>query len=251
MSHELRTPLNGIIGFAELIHDEKAGSISGEQKEYLGDILTSAGHLLQLINDVLDLSKVESGRMVFRPEAVNVAVLVEEVRDGLRPLAAQKRITVTAGVDPGVSPIVIDAARLKQVLYNYLATALKFTPEGGDVTIRVSPEGPEWFRIEVEDTGIGIESEDIARLFVEFQQLDASAAKKYPGTGLGLALTRRIVEAQGGEVGVRSIPEVGSVFSAVLPRRAAVTGPVEVGRGWLASGRDRRNDSRTRSSAGS
>src|SRR5205823_4989390 len=198
MSHELRTPLNGIIGFAELMHDGKVGPVSAEHKEYLGDILTSARHLLQLINDVLDLSKVESGKMEFRLEPVEVAKLVGEVRDILRTLAAQKRIDVNTEIDPAVSGIVSDASKLKQVLYNYLSNALKFTPDEGRVTVRVVPEDREHFRLEVKDTGIGIKPEDMDKLFVEFQQLDASVAKKYPGTGLGLALTKRIVETQGG-----------------------------------------------------
>ena len=218
MSHELRTPLNGIMGFAELMHDGKVGPVSAEHKEYLGDILTSARHLLQLINDVLDLAKVESGKMEFRPESVEPGRLVGEVRDILRTLAAQKRIHVEVAIDPGLGPIIADPAKLKQVLYNYLSNALKFTPEAGRVTIRVAPESREQFRVEVEDTGIGIRSEDTGKLFAEFQQLDASAAKKYSGTGLGLALTKRIVEAQGGRVAVRSTPDAGSVFVAILPR---------------------------------
>jgi signal transduction histidine kinase/DNA-binding response OmpR family regulator len=218
MSHELRTPLNGIIGFAELMHDGKVGAVSPDQREYLGDILTSARHLLQLINDVLDLSKVEAGKIEFRPEPVRLAALIEEVRNIVRTFAAQKRILIESSVAPEVQDIVTDPAKLKQVLYNYVSNALKFTPEAGRVTIRARPEGADAFRLEVEDTGVGIRPEDIGRLFIEFQQLDASAAKKYPGTGLGLALTRRIVESQGGQVGVRSAPGQGSVFSAVLPR---------------------------------
>jgi len=218
MSHELRTPLNGIIGFAELMHDGKVGPVSAAHKEYLGDILASSRHLLQLINDILDLAKVESGKMEFRPEPIEVARLVGEVRDILRTLASEKRIEVHSDVDRRVATVVADPAKLKQVLYNYLSNALKFTPEEGRVTIRVREEGAREFRVEVEDTGIGIRPEDIDKLFVEFRQLDASAAKKYSGTGLGLALTRRIIEAQGGRVGVSSTPGVGSVFFSVLPR---------------------------------
>jgi signal transduction histidine kinase len=126
--------------------------------------------------------------------------------------------------------VVIDPSRLKQVLYNYLSNAIKFTPEGGHVTIRVAPQDADHFRLEVEDSGIGIPPQDMERLFVEFQQLDASVSKKYQGTGLGLALTRRIAEAQGGRVGVRSTPGQGSTFFAVLPRVATrapgdATGP--------------------------
>jgi PAS domain S-box-containing protein len=222
MSHELRTPLNAIIGFAELMHDGKVGPVSADHKEYLGDILTSSRHLLQLINDVLDLAKVEAGRMEFRPEPVRPADLIGEVRDTLRSLAASRRVFVTVEAAGEVDEVVLDPAKLKQVLYNYLSNALKFTPDGGQVTVRIAPEGAERFRLEVEDTGIGIREEDVGRLFVEFQQLDASVAKRHQGTGLGLALTRRIVEAQGGHVGVHSRHGEGSVFYAVLPRRAAV-----------------------------
>ena len=222
MSHELRTPLNGIIGFAELMHDGKVGPVSAQHKEFLGDILTSSRHLLQLINDVLDLAKVESGKMEFRSEPVDLAKLVSEVRDILRTLAATKRIRIDAEVDATLTGVVIDPAKLKQVLYNYLSNALKFTPDEGHVTVRVGPAASDTFRLEVEDTGIGIWPEDMSRLFVEFQQLDASAAKKYPGTGLGLALTKRVVEAQGGRVGVESVPGQGSTFAAVLPRVARI-----------------------------
>ena len=218
MSHELRTPLNGIIGFAELMHDAKVGPVSANHKEYLGDILTSSRHLLQLINDVLDLAKVESGKMQFRPEHVDLKKLVGEVRDILRTLTAEKRIRLEWEVHPALEGIVTDPAKLKQVLYNYCSNALKFTPDEGRVAVRVRPEGEAEFRLEVEDTGIGIRAEDFGRLFIEFQQLDASSAKKYQGTGLGLALTRRIVEAQGGTVGVTSTPTKGSTFYAVLPR---------------------------------
>jgi len=218
MSHELRTPLNGIIGFAQLMHDEKVGPVSADHKEYLGDILTSSRHLLQLINDVLDLAKVESGKMDFNPEPVAMDQIVSEVRDILRTLAAGKLIQIDVIVEPEVREVVADPSRLKQILYNYLSNAIKFTPNAGRVTVSVRPEGPEAYRLEVQDTGIGIAPEDMHRLFVEFQQLDASAAKKYQGTGLGLALTKRMVEAQGGEVGVRSATGSGSAFYAVLPR---------------------------------
>jgi signal transduction histidine kinase/DNA-binding response OmpR family regulator len=227
MSHELRTPLNAIIGFAELMHDGKVGPVSPLHKECLDDILTSSRHLLQLINDVLDLSKVEAGKMEFRPEPLSLERLAGEVRDILRGLAAQKRIRLAVEVDPALGEIVLDAGKLKQVLYNFLSNALKFTAEGGHVTLRARAEGADRFRVEVEDDGIGIRPEDLDRLFAEFQQLDSSAAKTYAGTGLGLALTKRIVEAQGGRVGVSSVHGRGSVFHAILPRvsRAVAEGP--------------------------
>jgi signal transduction histidine kinase/DNA-binding response OmpR family regulator len=219
MSHELRTPLNSIIGFAELMHDGKVGPVSADHREYLGDILTSARHLLQLINDVLDLSKIEAGKMEFRPEPLDLAKVVGEVRDILRAMAARKRLQIAIEVDPSIGQVMLDPGKLKQVLYNYLSNALKFTPEEGRVIVRVVPEGDDRLRLEVEDTGIGISAADIGKLFVEFQQLDDGASKKYQGTGLGLALTKQIIEAQDGSVGVRSAPGQGSLFYAVLPRR--------------------------------
>jgi signal transduction histidine kinase len=222
MSHELRTPLNAIIGFAELLHDGQVDPDSPTHKEFLGDILSSGRHLLQLINDILDLAKVEAGKLEFRPEPVDIQRLVGEVIAILRTSAAHKQIRLDTQVEPGVATLMIDPARLKQVAYNYLSNALKFTPSGGNVTLRIRPEGAEQFRLEVEDTGIGIAPVDLGRLFVEFQQLEAGAAKRHQGTGLGLALTRRLVEAQGGTVGVKSAVGTGSTFHACLPRNAVV-----------------------------
>lgn len=225
MSHELRTPLNAVIGFADLIHRGSAGPVSSEQEEYLGDILTSSRHLLRLINDVLDLAKVESGKMEFRPEPVDLSRLVSEVRDVLRGLAGNKHLRVETSIDRDVERVIVDPARVKQILYNYLSNAIKFTPDNGRISIRITAMGPELFRIDVQDTGVGIAEDELSRLFVEFQQLDASAAKKYQGTGLGLALTKRLAEALGGRVSVDSVPGHGSTFSAALPR--VMTGAVE------------------------
>jgi PAS domain S-box-containing protein len=225
MSHELRTPLNAIIGFAALMHGGKAGPMADTHKEYLGDILNSSRHLLQLINDVLDLAKIESGRMELRVERVELERLVREVKDILRGLASEKQVQLTVDVGTGVPTVDVDPRMLKQVLYNYLSNAIKFTPSQGHVHLRITPEGDSHFRIDVEDTGIGIAHRDMHRLFVEFQQLDSGASKKYGGTGLGLALTKRIVEAHGGSVDVVSTPGKGSVFSAVLPRDARSAEP--------------------------
>jgi signal transduction histidine kinase len=222
MSHELRTPLNAIIGFAEVLHEGMVDPASPEHKEFLGDILSSGRHLLQLINDILDLAKVEAGKLDFRPEPVELAVLLGEVTAILRAIAANKRIHLEVELDPSVDDVVLDPSRLKQVAYNYLSNALKFTAAGGRVVARVRAEGPDRFRFEVEDSGIGIAPADLDRLFIEFQQLEAGASKRHQGTGLGLALTRRIVEAQGGTVGVRSALGEGTTFHAVLPRRAGI-----------------------------
>lgn len=217
MSHELRTPLNGIIGFAEMLYDGAYGMVSDEQKGSLNNILISARHLLQLINDVLDLTKIEAGKMAFSPEPVNLENLITNILGLMQPLIAKKKLHITTEIASILPTVVIDPVKFKQVLYNYLSNAVKFTPEEGKISIRILPQPPTAFRLEVEDTGIGISSEDIGRLFIEFQQLDSTLSKKYQGTGLGLALTRRLVEAQGGSVGVESTLETGSVFFAVLP----------------------------------
>jgi PAS domain S-box-containing protein len=221
VSHELRTPLNGIIGFSELLYDGRLGFVDAEQRDIVGDILKSGRHLLQLISDILDLSKVEAGRMDFRPERHVLESLVLEVRDVIRPLAEKKKIDVAVEA-PGDLSATLDPARFKQVLYNYLSNAVKFTPERGRVVVRLLRDGESCFRLEVEDTGIGIRKEEIPHLFHEFTQV--SSRRSEQGTGLGLALTRHIVEAQGGSVMVQSSPGAGSVFAAILPLDSIVRG---------------------------
>lgn len=162
--------------------------------------------------------------MEFRPEPTRIEMLVLEVRDVVRPLAEKKNLKLTLDV-PGDLTAVIDPARFKQVLYNYLSNAVKFTPESGTVQVRITREENSFFRLEVEDTGIGISAEEVSKLFQEFQQLPNSR-KAEQGTGLGLALTRHIVEAQGGSVSVRSVPGSGSVFGAMFP---LVSVPIPVG----------------------
>jgi len=217
MSHELRTPLNGIIGFAEIMHDEKVGPIAPDHKEYLADILTSARHLLQLINDVLDLSKIEAGKFEFMPQEIDPSIALGEVRDIVRTLAAKKRIRLEFDTHPSLATVVADSRSLKQILYNYVSNAIKFTADDGSVKVTLRPDAPGYFRIEVTDTGVGIKPEDLGHLFIEFQQLDSGGAQRFAGTGLGLALTKKIVEAQGGRVGVQSVPAQGSRFYAILP----------------------------------
>ena len=224
MSHELRTPLNAIIGFAELLYDGLVQPDSPQHKEFLGDILGSGRHLLQLINDVLDLSKVEAGKLEFNPEPVALEPFIEEVLAVLRTAAADKRIRMNIEVDPVLGIVELDSGRLKQIIFNYASNALKFTPIDGRINVRARPEGADMFRLEVEDNGIGISPAELGRLFAEFEQLDAGAAKKHAGTGLGLALTKRLVEAQGGSVGVHSTVGNGSTFHAVLPRHAQKVG---------------------------
>jgi PAS domain S-box-containing protein len=218
MSHELRTPLNAVIGFADLLLKDIVKPDSPKHQAYLGHIATSGRHLLQLINDVLDLSKVESGKFEFYPEPVQLPQLVQEVVGVLQGAMERKHLQLQLALDPTLGTLVLDPARLKQALYNYLSNAIKFTPEGGQVAVLARPEGARRWRLEVQDSGIGIAAADLPRLFREFQQLDAGYGKQHAGTGLGLALTRRLVEAQGGSVGVRSTLGQGSVFHLVLDR---------------------------------
>ncbi|MDR3477399.1 MAG: ATP-binding protein [Gammaproteobacteria bacterium] len=223
MSHELLTPLNSVIGYSELIQDGIAGAVSHEQKEYLQEILKSSRHLQHLINDVLDLTQIEAGKINLMPEDFSLPSLIHEVTTLLRPLAARKKIYLTTLIDDNLTTVHIDPVRFKQVLYQYLSNAINFTPELGNVKIHARLESERSFIIEVEDNGIGIKPEDIDKLFVEFQQVDSRDARKFHGTGLGLALTKRIVEAQGGRVGVTSKLDSGSIFYAVLPREQEIT----------------------------
>jgi PAS domain S-box-containing protein len=229
MSHELRTPLNAIIGFAELIEDGLVQPNSPRHEEFVGHILRSGRHLLQLIDDVLDLAKIEAGKLVLRPETVLLKDVVEEVCSIVSTSGLNAGVSLTTGfVEPALDAL-LDVGRFKQVLFNYVSNALKFTPSGGHVSVRVAPDVDGFFRLEVEDDGPGISEEDQATLFVDFHQLGKTPTPRQRGTGLGLALTKRLVEAQGGSVGVRSAEGVGSVFSAVLPRglTSATTAEIE------------------------
>ncbi|HLX06824.1 MAG TPA: ATP-binding protein [Thermoanaerobaculia bacterium] len=220
MSHELRTPLNAIVGFAELLHDGKAGDVNPRQRRYLEHVLTSSRHLLELLNGLLDLAKLEAGKMEFRPQRLSPTKLAAEVIDALHAQAAVKGIQVELETSPEVGQVVADPAKLKQVFFNYLSNALRHTPPGGRVTVRLLAQEPRQFRLEVEDTGEGIQPDQLARLFTDFHQLTAAGSGELPlGTGLGLAVTKRLIEAQGGSVGARSAPGTGSLFFATLPRR--------------------------------
>jgi signal transduction histidine kinase len=222
MSHELRTPLNAIIGFSEILRASASPALSAKHLEYLEHIGKSGGHLLEIINDILDVAKVASGRLDFHPEPLNLPQVVQEVVDMLQAPASRKAVVVSTDIAPSVSGLVLDRTRLKQALTNYLSNAIKFSHQGGTVTLRVRAEGRGHFRVEVEDKGIGIAEADQSRLFVEFQQVDGSRNRQHQGTGLGLALTRLLVEAQGGSVGVRSTLGAGSTFHFVLK---CVAGP--------------------------
>jgi PAS domain S-box-containing protein len=217
MSHELRTPLNGIIGFAEFLIDGKPGPLNDKQKEYLSDVLNSGRHLLQLISDLLDLVKVEAGKMQLYAGTFHVTKSVGEVCAVMKSIAQEKDIAISVAVVPPLDEVTLDEQKFKQILYNLVSNAVKFTGAGGRVDISLAPHGPSHFTLSVADTGIGIKAEDMERLFTAFEQLDSGAARRHGGTGLGLALTRRLAGLHGGTIDVESEFGKGSTFRATLP----------------------------------
>jgi PAS domain S-box-containing protein len=217
MSHELRTPLNAIIGFSELLTDGLPGPVNSEQREYLDDVLKNGRHLLHLINDLLDLSKLEAGKMQWYPEVFSLPGAVEEACAGIRPLLEQKKIALRVRVTPGLQSVRLDRRRFIQIMYNLLSNAVKFTSDGGHVDVAAGPLGSNQFMVSVCDDGVGISPHDLKRLFTDFEQLHDSAQRHYQGTGLGLSLTRNLVEALGGDIRVDSDVGKGSVFTVELP----------------------------------
>ena len=218
MSHELRTPLNAIIGFSEILTEKMFGDVNEKQTEYLQDILESGRHLLSLINDILDLSKIEAGRMELALTDFDLPSAIENALILVRERASRRGITLGRTIDERLEMIRADERKVKQVLLNLLSNALKFTPEGGrvDVSARLHDDSAE---ISVTDTGVGIAPEDQEAVFEEFRQV-GTAARKVEGTGLGLALVRKIIELHGGRIWVRSQVGVGSTFTFTLPLRA-------------------------------
>jgi len=225
MSHELRTPLNGIIGFSEFLIDEKPGPLNAKQKEYLGDVLNSGRHLLRLINDVLDLSKVEAGKMQLFPETFAAAQAIEEVCSVLRPAAEKGSIVIHREISDALGFVHLDRLKFMQMLYNLLSNGVKFNVPGGKVHISAQRDGSS-LRLQVRDSGIGMKSGDIEKLFVEFQQLDSSPTRRFGGTGLGLALTKKMIEFQGGQILVDSNLGSGSTFTVILPLPAPNIAPL-------------------------
>ena len=216
MSHELRTPLNAVIGFSEVLLERMFGQINDKQDEYLQDILSSGRHLLSLINDILDLAKIEAGRMDLEvadfhlPQAIDNAITLVKER------AARRAIVLQAVVDPRLGGIKGDERKVKQVLLNLLSNAIKFTPEGGRVDVSAALAGDD-AEISVTDTGVGIAAEDHEAVFEEFRQVGTDYAKKHEGTGLGLTLSRRFVELHGGRIWVKSELNQGATFTFTLP----------------------------------
>jgi protein-histidine pros-kinase len=236
MSHELRTPLNGILGFTEFMLDEKPGALNPRQKEYLGDVLSCGRHLLQLINDVLDLSKVEAGKMQLQVETFSLPATLSEALSAVAHSAAEKRITLERYIEPGLVIVTLDRNKLMQVLYNLLSNAVKFT-DSGEVSVRITLEEGCRLLLQVSDTGIGIDNNDFGKLFVEFQQLDAGTSRRFGGTGLGLALTRKLIQFQGGSIEVSSEKGRGSMFSVRLPMQVRASEAAGEARGQASSHR--------------
>ncbi len=218
MSHELRTPLTSILGVSEILLDRLEGPLAGTQRKLLKTIEESATHLLALINDVLDVAKVEAGKMTLIWDQVPVGQLSEASLRLIRQSAQNKGISTSSNIDADVKTIRGDARRLKQVLVNLLSNAVKFTPEGGSIGLEVEGDlAKKEVRFSVWDTGIGIEDKQRMKLFQPFVQLDSRLSREYTGTGLGLALVYRMAKLHGGRVSVDSTPGTGSLFSVILP----------------------------------
>lgn len=243
MSHELRTPLNAIIGFSEVLKDGLMGELTDQQRRFIGDIFSSGQHLLALIDDILDLSKVESGTMMLDLEPVQVSSLFANSVSIIREKAGARRIRLGIDAAEELGWFHADARKLKQIAYNLLSNAVKFTDEGGEVTLRVGRvpraevgqllgswagrtlplpdnEFAEFLKLSVTDNGIGISPEGLEKLFTPFSQIDSGLARKYGGTGLGLALVKLLAELHGGAVAVQSAVGEGSCFTVWLPLRA-------------------------------
>jgi PAS domain S-box-containing protein len=216
LSHELRTPLNAIMGFAGILDDPATGALSDVQRGFVKKVLSGSETLLSLVEDLLDMSRIQAGMFVLRPGPTALRPIIEDVSAHLTVLADKKRVTLHHDVPPRLGLLLADSQRVRQVLVNLVGNAIKFTPEGGSVTLEVTCE--EGFaRFEVRDTGIGIAAVDLPKLFQRFGQLDMSATRSRGGTGLGLAISKGLVEAMGGRIGVESTPGVGSTFWFTLP----------------------------------
>jgi signal transduction histidine kinase len=215
MSHELRTPLNAILGFTQVLQEKLFGQVNPKQEEYLADIHSSADHLLELINDVLDLSKVEAGQIELEKAPFSLREALERGVVMVRERATKGGVSITLEPDPDVELVEADERRIRQVLFNLLSNAVKFTPQGGHVDVSATRDNGEVL-VSIADTGPGIAPEDQERIFQEFQQTGLGAEQR-EGTGLGLALSKSLVELHGGRIWVESEPGKGSTFTFTLP----------------------------------
>jgi signal transduction histidine kinase/DNA-binding response OmpR family regulator len=226
MSHELRTPLNAIIGFSEILHTRLEGRAAERELKFLDNINSSGQHLLGIVNDILDLSKIEAGRMEMAPERFPIALAVDGVCTLMRGVSTQRRVQLEVDLEPDLPEIEADPVKVKQILYNLVSNAVRFSPEGSTVTIRAElrkdgepPLYEESIRLSVIDRGIGIDPKDHARIFMEFQQVDSRISRQFGGTGLGLTLVKKFVDLHGGLVELTSALGAGSTFAVTLPMR--------------------------------
>lgn len=218
MSHELRTPLNSIIGFSEMLELGLAGALTPKQQELTGYVSASGRHLLNLINDLLDIAKIETGKMSLNPEWIQPMPLLTDIHSMMDKLAQQKDVILSFQIHADITAIWVDPGRFKQILINLINNAIKFNQSGGAVFTSLYPsDDQQWLIGEVQDTGIGIPKNKIPDLFQKFYQVDATASRSHEGTGLGLALTKELVELHGGKISVFSEQGVGSTFSFKLP----------------------------------
>jgi signal transduction histidine kinase len=215
VSHELRTPLNAIIGYTHLLLEGVSGELARTQRDKLARVDSNAQHLLSIINDLLDITRIESGKMPVHLETLRLAELVDEVMAEMDPLIARTQLAVTCEIPADVADLTSDRKKLKQILLNLLTNALKFTPEGA-VSVSVGVAGG-WLSVAVADTGIGIAEENQKTIFEAFAQAGGSHARKAGGTGLGLSICRRLATLLGGDITLRSRPGEGSTFTLVLP----------------------------------
>jgi len=228
MSHELRTPMNAIIGFAEMLTDKIFGDLNDKQVKYTNNILASARHLMDLINSILDLSKIEAGRMPLDLSRFSIRRELLEVDNIIKPLAVQKKLRIQLSIADDIPSIYADPGKFRQILYNLLSNAIKFTPDRGEVNVLIQQSEPpknhscytkKGVLIQVKDTGIGITSSNLKRIFKKFEQADTSYSRKYQGTGLGLTLTQKLVEAFGGILWAESDgKDCGCSFSFWIPQ---------------------------------
>src|SRR5947199_3777269 len=217
MSHELRTPLNAIIGFSEVLSERMFGELNEKQEEYLKDIYASGTHLLSLINDILDLSKIEAGRMELELTDFDLPTALDNALTLVRERAGRRSIALQSAVDPRLGQVRADERKVRQVVLNLLSNAIKFTPEGGRIDVGAVPKD-RFVEVSVSDTGIGIAPDDQEKVFEEFRQV-GTAEKRAEGTGLGLTLCRKFIELHGGRIWVQSQVGVGSTFTFTIPVR--------------------------------